>query len=292
MKHVKRSLRAVSTVLAAVALTVIVIIAALAAYVLHMSYIDLSKERSGPVIQIQRIANDPTDVDLLVHVQNVGEGATQLKEDSCLYVNGELVACTLIAANVSGGVATLDDGETATVRYVGGASLTDEKVTVRVITVNGAYAEKSGYPTETEYTPPALSYFTFETIESPQTPSEPFNITIRSFDQYYDAFSGYSGSNILKLSWPSGEINLATTGNFSMGIWTGEVNVTSPTDKATIFTSAQSDPSKWGRSNTFNLATETDSTPLIITVTATAATATAAVLIYYTRKKKKQPTTT
>ena len=286
MKCLNQNLRAISPVLAVLLITAIVIVAALAAYAWFMGYIDLSTERSGQAIILQRVANDDTDTDLLVYVQNVGEVTMQLEETGCLYVNGERVVCAITAANVSSGVATLNQGETAMLRYVGGASPIDEKVTVRVTSVHGTFCEKSYYPSETVYSPPVLSYFAFEAIESPQIPNKAFNITVRALDQYYAIFSDYNGSNTLKLGCPDGEINPTTTGNFSRGIWTGEVNVTCPTTKVSIFTSAQSDSSKGGRSNAFNIANEEDITLWIVTVTAVAVTAVVAVLIYHTKKRK------
>ena len=251
MKRAKRSFRAVSTVLAFVMLIIIIVIAALVVYAWFMGYIGSSTEKMDEAIRIASIANDPTDVDLLVYVQNIGEVAVQLDEAGYLYVNGELVVCAITGANVSGGVATVGEGKTATLRYVGGAGLPDEEVTVKVTTVSGISAEKSGYPSEKTYNPPTLNHFTFGTVDDPQTSGMPFTVTISAVDQYDDLFAGYSGVNTL--SFANGEISPTATGNFSDGVWIGEVTVTGSAANVTITTAVQSNPFWTGTSNTFAL---------------------------------------
>jgi hypothetical protein len=81
-------------------------------------------------------------VDLRVYVQNVGETTMQLEEEGCLYVDGILVPCSIDGATVSDDMATLGQGETATLRYSLGAPPQGEKVTVKVVTVHGTCTEE------------------------------------------------------------------------------------------------------------------------------------------------------
>ena len=244
-------MRAVSAVLAVLMLVAIVVVGALVVYAWVMGYISFSTEGAGEAIKIPSIANDPEDIDLLVYVQNVGDETVQLEERGCLYVNGQLVSCTITGVVVSEGVATLGHGETAVLRHEGGAVLPDEKVTVKVTTVRGTSAEKSGYPAGAAYIPPALNHFTFDVIVSPQTSGRAFNVTVWAIDQYDNIFVGYSGTNTLTLS--GGEINPSTTGNFVDGVWSGTVTVTGGATDASITTVAQSNSSWTGTSNPFEV---------------------------------------
>jgi hypothetical protein len=70
----------------------------------------------------------------------------QLDEDECLYINGILVNCAISGVTVSDDMATLSEGETATLRYTGGAALPGEKVAIKVVTLRGTPAEKHVYP--------------------------------------------------------------------------------------------------------------------------------------------------
>ena len=232
-------------------LIAIVVVCALFVYAWVMGYIGVSTEGAGEAISIPSVANNPAATDLLVYVQNIGEDTAQLDETSCLYINGELVPCTITGVTVAEGVATLNREETAVLTYVGGAALPDEKVDIKVTTVNGKSAEYSGYPSEKAYNPPTLNYFTFDIIDNPQTAGVPFTVTISALDQYNDLFTGYGGVN--NLTYSGGDITPSTTTEFVDGVWTGKVTVTGAATDATIVTSAQSNPSKTGTSNTFNV---------------------------------------
>ena len=98
--HVRRGIRAISPVLAVLMMMAVAIAGALVVYAWIMGYIGVSTERAGEAIMIPSIANDPTNNDLLVYVQNIGEGAVQFEESDCLYVNGRLVPCTIFGVTV------------------------------------------------------------------------------------------------------------------------------------------------------------------------------------------------
>ena len=75
----------VSRILATLIMAAIIVAGPLVVYSWITGYIEFSK--SGPAITIQSIVNDPTGTDLLVYVQNVGDGVVRLAEDACLYVD-------------------------------------------------------------------------------------------------------------------------------------------------------------------------------------------------------------
>jgi len=67
-------------------------------------------------------------------------------------------------------------------------------------------------------------HFVFDEISSPQTAGEPFTVTVTAVDEYGNTATGYVGP--ADLSDLTGTINPATTGGFTLGIWTGEVTIT------------------------------------------------------------------
>lgn len=249
MKHFGTSFRAISPVLAVLAMIVIAIAGSLVTYSWAMGYIDLSNEKAGQDIRVHSIANH--EADLIVYVQNTGEGAVQLEEVACLYVNGELVECTISGVTVSDGIATIDEGKTAVLTFANGAATPGEKVDIKVTTLPGGSSEYSDYPAGTASEPPVLAHFTFDTIESPQTSGVTFSITIRAVDQYGNHFANYFAVNTLTCSGV--EINPSATGGFLYGIWTGEVTVNGSATNTTLTTSAKSNSAWKGTSNTFDL---------------------------------------
>jgi FlaG/FlaF family flagellin (archaellin) len=249
-RHIRRNVKAISPVLAVLMMIAVAIAGSLVVYAWVMGYIGLSTERSGQAIMIQSIANDVTDTDLVVFVQNIGEGAVQLDEPSCLYVNGEIVNCTITGVTVSDNLATLNKGDTATLTYVEGAALPGQKVTVKVTTLLGTSAEAHEYPAGSARVAPAFDHFEFSTITSPQVSGVPFTISIEAQDQYGEPFD-YIGANTL--SYSDGDIDPTVTMGFINGVWTGEVTVTGSAENGYITTVAQSDPTWVGTSNTFEV---------------------------------------
>ena len=247
MRCIRRHVRAISPVLAVLMMIAVAIAGSLVVYAWIMGYIGVSTEKSGEAIQIQSVFNDGDD--LLVYVQNVGEGVVQLEEDGCLYVDGVLVDCVITNVTVSDRLATLNEGETATLRYSGGATLPGVRVRIKVTTSRGNSAEKYAYPAGSTRAIAVLDHFAFAYIASPQVSGVQFSITVRAMDQYDEPFTDYSGVNTLTCS--GGEVSPATTGSFTNGIWTGEVTVTGLATDATLTTVAQSDHSLTGTSNAF-----------------------------------------
>ena len=251
MKHIERHIRAISPVLAVLMMIAVAIAGALLVYAWIMGYIGFSTEGAGEAITIPSIANDPINTDLLVYVLNVGEIAVQLDEDECLYVNGVLVDCTITGVTVSDKLATLEKGETAMLRYSGGAVLPGVKVKIKVTTLRGTPAEKYAYPAGSTRATPVLDHFTFDNIPSPQTAGVPFIVTVRAIDQYGNLLTSYSGLNILYSDWQITVIHMGE--GWISGVFTYNVTVTGSATSVTIRTAALSDPSRNGTSNTFDV---------------------------------------
>ena len=249
-RHIRRNVKAISPVLAVLMMIAVAIAGSLVVYAWVMGYIGFSTERSGQAIMIQSIANDATDTDLLVFVQNIGEGVVQLEESSCLYVNGEIVNCTITGVTVSDNLATLNEGDTATLAYLDGAALPGQKVTVKVTTLFGTSAEKVDYPAGSAHAAPAFDHFAFSTIASPQVSGVPFSITIEAQDQYHDTFDYTSTCDLV---YSGGTIDPLVTGAFNHGVWTSEVTVTGSADVATITATGTIETGYTGTSNQFKV---------------------------------------
>jgi len=230
-RHIRRNVKAISPVLAVLMMIAVAIAGSLVVYAWVMGYIGLSTERSGQAIMIQSIANDVTDTDLMVFVQNVGEGVVQLEESSCLYVNGEIVSCTITGVTVSDNLASLNKGDTATITYLDGAALPGQKVTAKITTLLGTATEAHEYPAGSARAVPAFAHFAFSTIASPQISGVPFSITIEAQDQYGER---YDYTSTCDLDYSGGTIAPLVTGAFNHGIWTGDVTVTGSAEDATI----------------------------------------------------------
>jgi hypothetical protein len=113
-------------------------------------------------------------------------------------------------------------------------------------TVTGTYEGKSGNATLTVNTG-VLNHFNFDTISN-QTAGAPFAVTIKAVDEWDNVVSTYTGT--ASLSDLSGSIAPLSTGNFTAGIWTGNVTITVPyTDDAIT----ASDSPIIGTSNAFNV---------------------------------------
>ena len=243
--------RAVSPVLAVLMMIAVAVAGSLLVYAWFMGYIDLSTGRIEESIMIPSIANDPTNTNLIVYVQNIGDVAVQLEESDCLYVNGRLALCTISGVTVARDTATLKKGETATLTCRYGAAFPGEKIEVKVTTLLGNSAEATAYPAGTTYIPPVLDHFEFDPIASPQMSGVPFNVTVRALDQYGRLFAGYSGFNIF---YSNATITVTDFGvGWSSGVMTYNVTVTGSATGVTIGTSVLSDASKNGTSNAFDV---------------------------------------
>jgi FlaG/FlaF family flagellin (archaellin) len=254
MRHTKRRIRlnvkAISPVLAVLMMIAVAIAGSLVVYAWVMGYIGLSTERSGQAIMIQSIANDATDTDLVVFVQNVGEGVVQLDGSSCLYINGEIVNCTITGVTVSDGLASLEKGDTATLTYIDGAALPGQKVTAKVTTLLGTATEAHEYPAGSARATPTFHRFAFSTIASPQISGVPFSITITALDQYGETLDYTSTCD---LTYSDGTIAPPVTGAFNHGIWNGDVSVTGSADAATITATGTIETGYTGTSNEFEV---------------------------------------
>jgi len=147
MRSFERNVKAISPVLAVLMMIAVAIAGSLITYAWVTGYIGFTTEKAGKAIMVQSIAN--ADNDLLVYVQNVGEGVVELDPDSSVYRNGELFPCGITIGGVpvaAGENGLLSEGDTAELTLTDGAAEAGEKVTIKVTTLLGTFTEKSTYP--------------------------------------------------------------------------------------------------------------------------------------------------
>jgi hypothetical protein len=139
----RKSIKAVSPILAVLMMIIVAVAAGLVTYAWVMGYLGFTTSKAGKAIQIQSIANSGND--LLVYVQNVGDGTVELDPDgtAVVYLNGILEPCAVDPAD-----GILREGKTAKLTVTGAAVLPGEKVKVKVQTLGGAFMEKTTFEGE------------------------------------------------------------------------------------------------------------------------------------------------
>jgi flagellin-like protein len=133
---VKRSVRAISPVIATLLMIAIAVVASLVVYAWVTGYIGGSTTKAGKAIQIPSFAVDGSN-DLHVYVQNVGQGTVQI---SAIYVNNDLKPFT---SNYPDNV--LAEGNTADLTVTGPFDA-NTKLNVKVTTTEGTFMTATGTP--------------------------------------------------------------------------------------------------------------------------------------------------
>jgi len=142
--QVKRSIRAISPVIAVLLMIAIAVVASLLAYAWVLGYIGGTTTKTGKSIEIQSTTQTVGSLQyLIVYVQNVGQGPVQLKQDGSVYVNDVLHKITHSPQGTSiAGGALIDIPEGRTIEIV-----TDylrspgEHLRIRIVTVEGTSME-------------------------------------------------------------------------------------------------------------------------------------------------------
>ncbi|MEM3703908.1 MAG: archaellin/type IV pilin N-terminal domain-containing protein [Candidatus Bathyarchaeia archaeon] len=136
MRKFRKNVRAISPVLSVLMMIAVAVAASLVTYAWVMGYLGFTTAKVGKAIQIQSIAKQGND--LVVYVQNVGDGAVKLLNGASLYVDGVLT-------NANPSKNELLKGETANYAvsdYFTGKTL-PLTVKVKVVTEDGTFTEAS-----------------------------------------------------------------------------------------------------------------------------------------------------
>ena len=141
---IRRSIRAISPIIAVLLMIAIAVVASLVVYAWVMGYIGATTNRVGQSVQIQSLGISSTGY-LQVYVQNVGTGTVTLDPNTCVYVNNVQETSTT-ASN------TLGSGQTATLNVNFPVTSTSQ-LTVKVVTESGTYSQVVGSPGQVFATP-------------------------------------------------------------------------------------------------------------------------------------------
>jgi archaeal type IV pilus assembly protein PilA len=133
----KRSLKGISPVIATLLMIAIAVVASLVVYAWVTGYMGNTTSKAGKAIQIQSFAS--MGGNLVIYVQNVGQGDVELNKDQSVYVNSNLVSITTPAT----ATIPIPVGQTIELQtnspYTAGT-----KVTIKVTTTDGTFMTTTG----------------------------------------------------------------------------------------------------------------------------------------------------
>ena len=140
---IRKSVKAISPIIATLLLIAIAVVAALVVYAWVMGYIGVNTSKSGQALQIQSYTSGVDNKHVVIYVQNVGQGTTQLPASGSVYIDNQMAP---IASSVS-----IGPGQTATIiADLTGTTLTwtvGQQITVKVVASGGTFAQTTGYGT-------------------------------------------------------------------------------------------------------------------------------------------------
>ncbi len=136
----KRSFKAISPIIAVLLMIAIAVVASLVAYAWIMGYLSSGTSKSGNAIQIQSYT---TGGNLVVYVQNTGQGTVHLKQDGSVYVNNVLEG--ILRANgqdvATGALVPIGAGQTVALVINCPFNPGDK---IKIVTVEGTSAQVAG----------------------------------------------------------------------------------------------------------------------------------------------------
>jgi PKD repeat protein len=141
---IRRSIRAISPVISILLMIAIAVVASIVAYAWVMGYLGFQTEKAGNEIQIQSYTSGGN---LVIYVQNTGEGVVHLKQDGSVYVNDvlkEIVNLDDIAV-AAGAKMPIAMGQTVKVEVDYQNFQAGDKI--KVVTVEGTVIDFSGHNT-------------------------------------------------------------------------------------------------------------------------------------------------
>jgi flagellin-like protein len=138
---VKRSIRAISPVIATLLMIAIAVVASLVVYAWVIGYIGGGPTKASNSMLIQSTSHtDAAPSVLVVYVQNVGQGTLELKQTQSVYVNSILKGITASTPPVSDGLVTFPRETTATL-ITDYPYTANEKLKIKITATDGTFAE-------------------------------------------------------------------------------------------------------------------------------------------------------
>ncbi len=142
--RVKRSVRAISPVISVLLMIAIAVVAALVAYAWVMGYMGNQTGTADNGITIQSITKDDLTGNLVLYVQNTGQGTVHLKQDGSVYVNDVLKLITNVdgRATDDSELIPITEGQTVKIEVQHQYHQGDK---IKIVTVEGTFAETTDY---------------------------------------------------------------------------------------------------------------------------------------------------
>jgi len=166
----KRSVRAISPVISVLLMIAIAVVAALVAYAWVMGYMGNQTDKAGKGIQLQSFT---TQGNLVLYVQNTGQGTVHLKYDGAVYVNDVLKNILLVDNEnaVSLDIIPIVEGQTRTlvIDYV---PIPNEELRIKIVTMEGTFIQGSGTAGQQSSTNATLTF-----VKDPITSTSAINPT-------------------------------------------------------------------------------------------------------------------
>jgi flagellin-like protein len=198
--RIKRSIRAISPVIATLLMIAIAVVASLVAYAWVMGYIGGTTSKTGNAIDIPSYASSASN-NLIVYVQNVGQGPVQLKQDGAVYVNDVLKN---ILQSPSGTDVTNPAGQLITIAVGKTAELVIDcpyspPQKIKVVTVEGTFMQTgtgSGSSTVSPNptNPPVPADHLTITSPTPVTQNQLYGgVLVTAYDASNNILTGYNG---------------------------------------------------------------------------------------------------
>jgi len=238
----KRSIKAISPVIATLLMIAIAVVASLVVYAWVTGYIGGTTSTAGKAIQIQSFATQGGN--LMVYVQNVGQGDVQINQDQSVYVDSTLV--TISGANPvpTQWPLTLPVGQTVelTVPLPSGYTQGD-KLNIKVTTTDGTFMTTTGKPSSGGTPIPAVPTIVLNPITGPAATT----VTVTG-----TGFAATSAMNI-KFNAVTQTTVPATVTTSAAGAFSCTFNV--PSIAAGPYTVLATDASSGSDSDTFTVTT-------------------------------------
>jgi hypothetical protein len=155
---------------------VIVVVASLVVFAWVNGYMGFATNKMGKAIVIQSAAVEPNSNQLVVYIQNVGQGSVRL-DSSSVYVEDEIKTISIHGGSMP---YTLGEGDTVEVKTSQQVNSLSEKVHVKVTTLDGVSAEAS---------------FTVATLSSSSEHKKIVYVVIGVDTEMWDSHDVYLGLN-------------------------------------------------------------------------------------------------
>jgi hypothetical protein len=180
----------------------ITVVAALVAYAWVSGYIGGTTSKVGNSIQIQSYAGDQSG-NLVIYVQNVGQGTVQLNTPGAIYINDQLLQILLANGVAPGQSVTIPEGQTVALTVQPPGYYQGDYVKIKVVTSDGTPAQISGTGNSAQASAqpagPAVR-LVVSGFPNPANTGTPGSVTVTALDSNGLTATSYTGTVIITSS--------------------------------------------------------------------------------------------